>query len=237
MVIVAPAAGCQRSVDGAPRAHRVDTALVDLVLPTVAEASKAVDQPLQPPENDTPFHGGPDILFPGARGDKDIDPIECESTVSVFTDTTFAGSSLIAAARVLYYTAHRGQSVFSADATSFQFASPEDARRMLSSLVEHWTRCSGKTVTINIGNDSKELVAVSNVAATGTLLSENTVRRRFDHLPERRPWPAQRAISVVSNLIVVATVDMDVDYGPPAPVGDRAITLVKLMASKIDGRV
>jgi hypothetical protein len=229
---------CERSISGIATVRHVDTALVDLVLPTVAEASKAVEQPLEAPDNnDKPFHGGPDVLFDGARDDKDITPFECESTVSVFSNTTFARSSLVAAARVLYYTQNRGQGVFSADATSFRFASPDDARRMMSRLAEHWQQCSGKTVTEFGEHGPQAYVTVSNVVRTAALLSENTVTRSVFHAPLSVPMPAQRAISVVADVMVVAQVDMDPDSGPTAPVGDRAITLVNLMAHKMTARL
>lgn len=237
VAVVVCTVGCGHTIAGTAVAHHVDTGLVDLVLPTTEEASAIAGTAMEDPSNGKQFHGGTEILFDGFRDDKDASPFECVGLVAKFQRAVYGKFPIAAAGRILYYSQHRGQNVFSVDASAFQLTSASSAHSLLADFIRQWNGCSGKTVTITNGNDRTTIdwyVSVSDVDSSGAILSATT--RWSAPSDHKIPMPEGRAIGVTSDLVVDVTVNMDNDYGPPNPVGTRAVQIAKLMMSKAAGK-
>lgn len=127
--------------------------------------------------------------------------------------------------------------MFSVDADAFQLTSASAAHSVLADFIPQWKGCSGKTVTITNGDDRTTIdwyVSVSDVDASDAILSATTHWSAPSQ--HKIPMPEGRAIGVTSDLVVDVAVKMDNDYGPPNPVGMRAVQIAKLMMRKAAGK-
>ena len=221
-VLACAPVGCASTVEGTPRRHESPAAALLEILPTAAEVSEAVGNPLDAPG--APKVGSISVLPNGIRTSEDAAPLDCLGAATPLMRVVYESGGVQAAAWQDYSRFGKGLTASSAEAGVVRMDSAEAAARTFAAFVTKWQACDGTTVTMQGLELTVTRVRMSGPVLTAVILSSDGRGDEF---------PTEHAIGVADGYIVDADVAItDPDPTRRAP-GSRAVDIVRLMLSKI----
>lgn len=214
--------GCSTTIDGGARHNDSPAVVLTEVLPTAAQVSTAVGDPLD--AVDVPKVGSISVLPNGIRTSADASPLDCLGAATPLMRVVYEGSGVQAAAWQDFSRFGKGQTVSSAEAGVVQFDSPDAARSTFASFTATWQACDGTTVNMQGLRLTVTRVRVNGPVLTAVVLSSDGHGDEF---------PTEHAVGVAANFIA----DVDVAITAPDPTrrapGTRAADIVRGMLARV----